>query len=186
MKKITLSLIACLISLMVSAQVEHLKFMGIPLNGTITSFQAKLQAKGVKYDPLGSKQFGVGCRCFKGTFSNEKAYFYVYYNDKTKIVYRAKAVITCYNIEYGNRKFDSFSGMLKSKYSDGEFYDGEQDGYPALSILVPDSKLEKSLGQVGVYISNSSEPYIDEVYLHIDYEDFANTNSNQEKNMDDL
>ncbi|WP_051652031.1 hypothetical protein [Prevotella sp. P6B1] len=186
MKKITLSLIACLISLMVSAQVEHMKFMGIPLNGTITSFQSKLQAKGVKYDPIGSKQLGFGCRCFKGTFSNEKADFYVYYNEKTKIVYRAKAVITCYNKEDGNRKFATFYGMLKSKYSDGEFYDGEQEGHPTLSILVPGSKQEKALGYVGLYIANSSVPYIDEVYLHIDYEDLANKNSSQKKNMDDL
>ncbi len=186
MKKITLSLIACLISLMVSAQVEHLKFMGIPLNGTITSFQAKLHEKGVKYDPTGSRQLGIGSRCFKGTFSNEKAYFYVYYNEKTKIVYRAKAVITCYSKEDGNRKFATFYGMLKSKYSDGEFYDGEQEGHPTLSILVPSSKQENALGHVGLYISNSLEPYINEVYLHVDYEDFVNKNSNQKKNMDDL
>ena len=29
---------------------EHLKYMGIPITGTISQFQSKLAAKGVRYD----------------------------------------------------------------------------------------------------------------------------------------
>ena len=53
MKKIMLLLLTCLFAfpiLSVAQSQEHLKFMGIPLDGTITQFQAKLQAKGVNYD----------------------------------------------------------------------------------------------------------------------------------------
>ena len=88
-------------SMCIQAQTEHLKFMGIPLTGSITAFQEKLKAKGIEYDAEGSRQIKVGCRCFKGSFSGEKANFYVYYNEKTKIVYRAKAVITCLSKEKG-------------------------------------------------------------------------------------
>ena len=119
MKKVLLIFLSCLFSIILHAQTEHLKFMGIPLNGSITAFQSKLQAKGIRYDAEGSRQLKVGCRCFKGSFSNEKADFYVYYNEKTKIVYRAKAVITCLSKEKGEDKFYSFKGMLKSKYTDG-------------------------------------------------------------------
>lgn len=186
MKKGLLIFLCCLSSIILQAQIEHLKFMGIPLNGSITVFQTKLQAKGIEYDAEGSRQLKVGCRCFKGTFSGEKANFYVYYNEKTKIVYRAKAVITCLSKENGEDKFYSFKAMLKSKYSDGIANDSEQDGHPSLSILVSDSKKEKGLGYVGMYITNPPYSFMKDVYLHIDYEDIANREENQTTNMDDL
>lgn len=186
MKKTLLIILCCLFSIMTQAQTEHLKFMGIPLNGSITAFQTKLQEKGIKYDAEGSRQLKVGCRCFKGSFSGEQANFYVYYNEKTKIVYRAKAVITCLNKEKGEDKFNSFRSMLKAKYSDEFAKDSEQDGHPSLSILVPDSKIEKELGYVGMYITDPPYSFMDEVYLHIDYEDVANERGNQASNMDDL
>ncbi len=186
MKRTILITLCCLFSVIIQAQTEHLKFMGIPLNGSITAFQTQLQAKGIKYDPEGSSQLKVGCRSFNGSFSGEKANIYVYYNDKTKIVYRAKAVITCLSKEKGEEKFDSFRSMLKYKYSDGIPNDGEQDGHPSLSILVPDSKQEKELGCVAMYITNPPYSFKDEVYLHIDYEDTANTTVNKVNNMDDL
>ena len=186
MKKFAFIIIAWLMVLNVQAQTEHLKFMGIPLNGTISSFQTKLQSKGVKYDAEGSRQLKAGCRGFNGVFSGEKANIYVYYDEKTKIVYRAKAVITCLNKENGENKFYDFKSMLKTKYVDGIASDGEQDGHPSLSILVPDSKLENNLGYVGVYITNPPYSFMDEVYLHVDYEDIANRKANQNNNMDDL
>lgn len=186
MKRTLLITICCLFSIIAQAQTEHLKFMGIPLNGSITAFQTKLQAKGIKYNAEGSRQLKVGCRCYKGSFSGEKADFYVYYNEKTKIVYRAKAVITYLSKEKGEERFYSFRSMLKTKYSDGFANDGEQDGHPSLSIIVPDSKQEKDLGYVGMYITNPPYSYMDEVYLHIDYEDVANKKVNEVNNMDDL
>lgn len=186
MKKFLFSFLCCLFSILIQAQNEHLKFMGIPLDGNITSFQKKLQAKGIKYDAEGSRQIKVGCRCFSGSFSGEKASFFVYYNEKTKIVYRAKAVITCPTKENGKDKFDSFKSLLKEKYSDGIANDGEQDGHPSLSILVLNSSLQNELGYVGMYITNPQYSFLDEVYLHIDYEDTANSKNNQVNIMDDL
>ena len=186
MKKAMFFLLVSLTTLTSFAQTEHLKFMGIPLNGSIDAFQTKLQAKGIKYDAKGSIQLKVGCRCFKGTFSGEKADFYVYYNEKSKIVYRAKAVISCINKEKGEEKFYSFRSMLKSKYSDSVASDDEQDGHPSFSIIVTDSKIERTMGYVGMYITNPPYTFMDEVYLHIDYEDVANKRENQSNNMDDL
>lgn len=54
-------------------------------------FAALIFIFGVEDHAIG---IGAGCRCFGGgTFSGEEAKLYVYYNAKTKIVYRAKAVI---------------------------------------------------------------------------------------------
>ena len=72
---------------------EHMKFMGIPLNETINQFQTKLSAKGVTVDVAANKTIGVGCRTFKGFFSGKDAQIFVYYDENTKVVYRAKAVV---------------------------------------------------------------------------------------------
>ena len=185
-KTFLLLLISCLMSLGIYAQTEHLKFMGIPLTGNIASFQSKLQAKGITYNKKVSSQLKSGCRVFNGTFSGEKADFYVYYNEKTKIVYRAKAVITCQNEEICEHTYSEFDSMLRTKYSEHVATNGEQNNHPSLSILVTDSKIERTLGYIGMYITNPPYSFMDERYLHIDYEDVTNEINNTSRNMDDL
>ena len=51
MKKIISVFFVLCICLSVSAQ-EHMKFMGIPLDGTIDNFALKLKEKGVTYDAV--------------------------------------------------------------------------------------------------------------------------------------
>lgn len=72
----------------------HIKFMGIPLTGTIAQFQAKLVAKGCTYNKVASASISNGTRAFKGTFVGNKVDIYVYYDTNTKIVYRTKAVVS--------------------------------------------------------------------------------------------
>jgi hypothetical protein len=55
----TIVLLFYLIILSVHAQTEHAKFMGIPINTTITQFQQKLQAKGINYDQAASRELGA-------------------------------------------------------------------------------------------------------------------------------
>lgn len=110
MKRIFICLMVSLVSFTISAQTTfpHLPFMGIPLNGTIDNFQAKLSAKGVYVDHAANKTMGIGCRVFKGMFSGKKANIYVYYNDRTKIVYRAKAVIQSSEMDLRNNNYNYF------------------------------------------------------------------------------
>ncbi len=186
MKKTILVIMTCLMALAVQAQKEHMKFMGIPLNGTISSFQTKLAAKGIKYDAKMSAQLKTPCRAFQGVFSGEKADIYVYYNEKTKVVYRAKAVITYSDKTIGERKFEDFKYMLKTKYAKGNSYEGEQDGHPALNLIVPDSKDERYIGTIDLYMTNPQYSFMNEIYLHVDYNDTPNKWVNESKNMDDL
>lgn len=80
--------------------------MGVPLDGTISTFQKKIADKGVSYNPKLSKIFPVGCRAFDGIFAGHKAEIIVYYDNKSKIVYRAKAVYTETSEEYCNQLYD--------------------------------------------------------------------------------
>lgn len=186
MKKIISVIIVCLVSLSTYAQVEHMKFMGIPLDGNISAFQQKLKSKGVEYNSNLSSRSPAGVRAFKGVFSGEEANIYVYYNAKTKTVYRAKAVLTIVNESIADNKFDKFASMLKEKYLTGVVTDGEQEGKPAISIKVLDQNFDKCVGFIGLYMSKDETFYTGQMFLHIDYEDAYNSIKDINKNMDDL
>ena len=73
MKKSLIILIVGILSMFVPAQAEHLKFMGIPLTGTITQFQQKLATKGVTHNKRASATELLNHDFFKKkvTFNNE-------------------------------------------------------------------------------------------------------------------
>ena len=132
MKKIISVLFAIGLCMAASAQ-QHMKFMGIPLDGTIDDFAMKLKAKGVTYDAAESKAAGKGIRKFCGTFMGEKATFTVFYNYKSKIVFSAVAELYYPTVESAHTPFVNLNDQLQQKYTDAtckEYTvpDGDVDG----------------------------------------------------------
>ena len=132
MKKIISILFAICLCMAASAQ-QHMKFMGIPLDGTIDNFALKLKAKGVTYDAAESKAAGKGIRKFCGTFMGEKATFTVFYNYKSKIVFSAVAELYYPTVESAHTPFVNLNDQLQQKYPDAtckEYTgpDGKTDG----------------------------------------------------------
>jgi len=185
MRKILSIFIALLLCLNMQAE-EHLKFMGIPLDGTINQFHAKLTAKGMVSDVTLNKKLDVGCRAFKGSFSGEKAQIYVYYDEYSKIVYRAKAVITSTEESISEYNYNHFINMLSDKYSYAESDKGRQNGYETTSFLVPnlnEAATYKYMGVIAVY----RDSYFSFSYsVHVDYSDTINKVKHENRNMDDL
>ena len=68
MKKVLLLLLVAIFSFAV--QAKHLEFMGIPITGSITSFQSKLIAKGCSVSK-DTNQYPIGIRAFKGIFAGK-------------------------------------------------------------------------------------------------------------------
>ena len=118
MKRILSFFVMLVLTLGVMAQTQHMKFMGIPLDGTISAFHQKLVAKGCKHDVEVSNALGAGSRVFIGTFFGEKADIHVYYNAKTKVVYRAKACIERSSEDDIFRKYNEVKSALEEKYPD--------------------------------------------------------------------
>ena len=132
MKKIISVLFALCLCMAASAQ-QHMKFMGIPLDGTIDDFSMKLRSKGVTYDAAESKAAGKGIRKFCGTFMGEKATFTVFYNYKSKIVFSAVAELYYPTVESAHTPFVNLNDQLQQKYPDAtckEYTgpDGKTDG----------------------------------------------------------
>ena len=84
---------------------QHLKFMGVPINGSITQFQAKLVAKGCSYNQTESAQSANGCRIFYGTLIGNKVRICVFYNTLTKSVYRVKAIMDGLSEDYVDQQY---------------------------------------------------------------------------------
>ena len=179
MKRLLLLFVALVLTLGVMAQTQHMKFMGIPLNGTISAFHQKLVAKGCKHDVEVSNAVGAGGRAFTGTFFGEKANIYVYYNAKTKVVYRAKAVIDRSSEDDIIRKYNEVKSALEEKYPDAYMVKEEDDGYEVMHFCT-------AQGVIDLYVSKydgySETPYS----LHIDYYDYVNFKKNENSKMNDL
>ena len=171
-----MAVIAC--TMTVCSQTEHLKFMGFPLNGTIDSFQSKLATKEVKPDTEFNKVNGVGTRAFKGSFAGYKSEIYVYYEKRTKTVYRAKACMTETDKGLSEQIYDKLKTMLTEKYGEPEHI-GESEGHESVSFLNDE-------GLISLYANQYKETYPYKHIIHVDYYDAVNYAKNKESVMDDL
>ena len=163
--------------------------MGIPLTGTITQFQNKLQAKGVKYDKKTSQMSPSGVRAFKGTFAGEKADIYVYYDPSSKVVYRAKAVITYPTESICDSHYNDIKSLLSSKYPDAYCEEGYQDDHETCLYVVSSEgigELRDIHGTIGLYVAKNNFLDYFERSLHIDYTDYLNSMNNDDSKMKDL
>lgn len=185
MKRIAFIICICLFALSSQAQEpeNHLKFMGIELNGTITDFQKKLSAKGVTVSPQ-SKYQPNGMRLFNGSFSGEKADIVVFYNPHTKGVYRAKAMIKRYGKDSVTQLMNSMKNKLDAKYgTDNKNSDIVKDDY-LHEFMQYSYDLQE--GIIGLFISSTGFSDQNDFYLQIDYADRINNIKNIQEELDDL
>ena len=179
MKRFLTFFFAVAITLATFAQNNHMKFMGIPLTGSINSFQTKLTAKGIKVHSKLNSSIPVGVRAFKGDFAGYSSTIYVYYDKTSKIVYRAKVCIEKTDKSLLERAYNDLKDMLEAKYSDSYFEEGEHEGHESLSI-------SNWLGWISIYTSTYTDYYPTTYTIHVDYEDRSNSNKNLNSKMSDI
>lgn len=166
-------------------QAEHLKFMGIPLTGTITQFQQKLAAKGVTHDKKASATVPVGTRFFSGTFAGSKAEIVVWYDADTKIVYGAKAVFDCYSTSSRDLQYNDIKNMLSAKYSEELYGTDYENGHENYKISIIDDE-GNTIGVISLYCSQGEFPYDEIYFVQVEYLDALNYIKNQNSKMNDL
>ncbi len=115
MRKYCLLLLFTLLSIVSYAQ--HMTFMGIPINGNIDTFTAKLKGKGLKISKMNSS-IGAGLRAFCGKYyGGYREPILVAYSPKSKTVFSVMVVFD------GEFYYEDLKGNLSKKYiisSDGE------------------------------------------------------------------
>lgn len=181
---VSLLLLLCA-PLQVSAQ-QHLKFMGIPLTGSIDNFQRKLAAKGIQPDREFNRIMPFGSRCFKGRFTGKSCTIHTYYTDN-KTVYRAKAVYSNDNEGLADQFYEEIKELLQTKYPNGLVKNSTYEGYDAFDVMVLAADGETVLGFINLYKTRYGMSVIDYEYaIHVDYTDYINSNAKENEKMDDL
>lgn len=201
MRRIASFFCCLLFALAVSAQSSnHLKFMGIPITGTITQFQSKLTQKGCTYDKYASSSLSAGIRAFKGTFVGNKVDIYAYYDTNTKLVYRVKAVISGTSEDLAEQEYTKIKGLLSQKYGTDYMQTDTKEGKESVSFLSlknPSADIDFSSaslsdvanGTIDLYITQDEETWLRAPYnynVHTDYNDLENTNKHQNQQLDEI
>lgn len=192
MKILRTILTTLFVSLSFLLQAKHLEFMGLPISGTISVFQTKLQGKGctVMKD---NNQLPTGIRGFNGVFAGKDCNIYVWYNHRTKVVYKVRAVTECgSSIESARNTFTYFKNLLNQKYEEVALTSDMIDDYPNdeynFYIMVIDPPIQEGAQIIGT-ISLSIIDYdtIPTSYgVAITYEDFENSTKNENDTLNDL
>lgn len=165
---------------------EHLKFMGIPLTGSIDNFQQKLAAKGIRLDKSANSQVGFGARMFKGKFTDRDCLIGVSYSKK-KIVYKATAIYTTYDSDEAENYQLMVQGILKKKYPNAENTSGNDNGTPCEIFYIPASDGKTLLGTITVKRAVVDDDYGSYLYaVGIEYLDEANGSEYFQNAYDDL
>lgn len=191
MKKLLFTLCCLFFTMASCAQANaHIKFMGIPLTGTIAQFQTKLVAKGCTYDKAASSSISTGTRAFKGTFVGNKVNIYVYYDTKTKIVYRIKAVVSGVSEDIAEQEYSKIKNLLSQKYgaSSEDMYVGTMNGKESVSFVSANEE-GKVNGSIDLFITQDEETWVRAPFnynLHIDYNDLINTNKHESQQLDEI
>ena len=135
MKKLFFMMLLCAISVCVSAQ-NHLTFKGVPIEGSLTSFVAKLQAKG--FTKISSNEERA---MMKGDFSGDSRTILIYATKTTKQVY-AVCVVLKESSSWSTLKstYNEYKSSLATKYGEGDSYENflspykEGDGYEMIAL----------------------------------------------------
>lgn len=183
MKRTTFCFFLLLFTLSGFAQQTHLKFMGFELNGSISDFHSKLINKGLTLSPQ-NNQYPTGMRCYNGVFSGHEAQILVWYNSRSKQVYRAKAIIKRYGKDLIEQLQQSMVDKMDTKYGTEFKYsskvkDDYQQEFTQYSYLTKE-------GNIDLFIVSTGYSSQNDFYLHLDYNDKINSSINKNDEMDDL
>lgn len=184
MKKVILFLIAFLVVMSSYAQQEHLQFMGIPIDGTISSFTKQLKKKGFVKDKLYNivEDSISGYRIFKGSFAGENnVNVVVFYDEKTKLVNNVKVYIKCYSEKEVNKKYESFLSNIKSKYSASIVRERLLEEESGKEFVIKNTE-NVIIGLILLYKGQDNDNY----NLSLEYTDFNNVMFLTKKEIEDL
>lgn len=188
-----------MLAVTMAVHAQHLEFMGIPINGTITSFQSKLLAKGCKLFKY-NNQLPSGTRGFEGNFAGKDCSIYVFYNTKTKQVYKVRVAKDSNSLDSARSMYGYFRDLLGKKYRsrslnfDGEDLGETEDEKYQLTKLIYSKTVDidklgdigpNFLGQIILGIMDL-DSYPIEYSVIIDYIDGINSEKNEATTLDDL
>lgn len=192
MKKLLLVAITILLSVNLNAQnaEEHMKFKGIPIDGTLTEFTQKMKQKGFSY-----KGMEDGMALFEGEFAATKGCTIIAVAKSNNAVHKVAVVFPdCDTWSCLSNKYESLKDMLTQKYGEPassiekfdnkyvnddmlKFYSVEFDQCKYATIWTTDD------GEIDLDITHDG---IDSCFVRLIYFDGLNTDKVINQAIDDL
>lgn len=180
-------LLLSMVILTLPIQAQHLKFMGIPLAGSIDHFSKRLAEKHILPIPSENRTLKFGRRAFYGYFAERKSKIYVWY-DRNKNVYSAKAFFFFSSEDYkdadkaSNNFAEGLLTMLKEKYPN--FVKSEQYEFNVIATLsIPQPEGEYYLGEISLWKQGF---YGEGNGINIQYTDYSSAHISKDKIKEDL
>ena len=184
MKRLCLIFLLCLMTIPSFSQSKHLTVLGIPITGSITTFQQKLIAKNYRLDAKENKQLPVGQRAFKGRFSGHDCTLKAYYFPDDKTVYKVRVSIDFAYESSADNAYKEIKRNLLRKYKYADTKTGRSsNGHESLSALIIDDE-DDILGNIVLFVFDNDDPYESE--LVVGYEDMDGLIKAEKKHTDDL
>jgi len=183
MKKFSLTFLLCLMTILSYGKTKHLTAMGIPITGSITTFQQKLLAKNYRLDTKENKTLPVGEREFKGRFSGHECSLRAYYFPDEKTVYRVRVVIYFLSASNADNAYEEIKRNLLRKYKNASVKTGSRDGHESISVMIIDDD-DDILGFVDLLVFEGDDTY--ESILVVGYTDMDGSVKEEKNNTDDL
>ena len=93
----------------VYAQMEHMQFMGISIDGKISAFQKELKKMGFAPNNIAKdipKEGFMDCRMYKGSFAEELVDLAVFYDRDSKMVIQTKVKMNGLSKDQADKKYD--------------------------------------------------------------------------------
>lgn len=184
MKKTIVTILTLVLFSAISAQ--HLKFEGIPIDGSITNFQNQLSSKGISINNAKSKEAPLGQRVFNGKCQGYNSEITVFYGRKSKVVYKVNVVIESTKKEVIQNILDLSRKRIEEKHLYTTDHDLNDDTNPKFRFnIFPTETSKQSVGVIQVnpshayYITGDENKPLELACFTIEfmYEDRANTGS---------
>lgn len=164
-------------------QTKHLTILGIPITGSITTFQQKLIAKNYCLNTRENKSLPIGQREFKGRFSGHECSLRAYYFPDDKIVYKVRVSIDFVYESSADNAYKEIKGNLQRKYKNASIKTGSTDGHESISAMIIDEE-DDILGFIDLLVFEGDEDY--EKILVVGYTDMDGFAMEEKKHTDDL
>lgn len=183
MKRLHLFMLFCMLTALSYGQTKHLTILGIPITGSITTFQQKLLAKNYRLNTRENKSLPIGQREFKGRFSGHECSLRAYYFPDDKIVYKVRVSIDFVYESSADNAYKEIKGNLQREYKNASIKTGSTDGHESISAMIIDEE-DDILGFIDLLVFEGDEDY--EKILVVGYTDMDGFAMEEKKHTDDL
>lgn len=99
---------------------EHLKFLGLPIDGTVNEYAASLISKGFRISQK-NKYASKGLRVMEGPFLDNTEEFGLHYDPDTQKMWSVTFVRSCLTEEEAKELYDKLKSLIREKHFEATY-----------------------------------------------------------------